>query len=78
MEMTKREVKAALGLLTDAQLAREFVPNIGRWAVGQWPEDKPIPELRQYKLREKYPSVFGPAPERKKAAKPQRMKSKAA
>lgn len=68
MEMTKREVKEALGLQTDAQLAREFDPAIGRWAVGQWPEDEPIPELRQYKLREKYPHIFGEAAAQGRAA----------
>lgn len=69
MKMTKREVKAALNLQTDAQLAREFDPPIGRWAVGQWPEDKPLPQLRQFQLREKYPRTFGQqAAKRKRAA----------
>lgn len=58
MEMTKREVKDALGLETDAQLARVFTPEIGRWAVGQWDEDKPIPLQRQWELRAKYPTKF--------------------
>lgn len=63
MEMTKREVKAALGIETDADLARQFTPPIGRWAVGQWADDKPIPNGRQWELRAKFPGVFGPAPE---------------
>ena len=40
MHMTKTAVKDALGFSTDAELARFF--DIGRWAVGQWPEDAPI------------------------------------
>lgn len=65
MEMTKRAVKEALGIQTDAELARQFTgPDgraIGRWAVGQWPEDDPIPELRQLQLRAKHPDIFGAA-----------------
>ena len=61
MEMTKRTVKQALGIETDAELARQFTPEIGRWAVGQWDEDKPIPLGRQWELRAKYPDKF-PAP----------------
>lgn len=56
MNMTKREVKNALGIQTDADLARLF--GIGRWAVGQWPEDQPIPEGRQWQLRAKRPDLF--------------------
>lgn len=59
MDMTKRAVKKALGIETDAALAREFSPPIGRWAVGQWQEDEPIPEVRQWQLRARYPHTFG-------------------
>lgn len=65
MEMTKRNVKAALGFDTDAELARFF--GIGRWAVGQWPDDKPIPEGRQWQLRAKRPELF-PEPDKGEAA----------
>ena len=58
MDMTKRAVKVALGIETDAELAREFSPPIGRWAVGQWADDKPIPKGRQWELRAKYPGKF--------------------
>ena len=61
MEMTKRQVKAALGIETDAELARQFSPPIGRWAVGQWPDDEPIPELRRLQLMVGFPDIFGPA-----------------
>jgi hypothetical protein len=56
MDMTKTAVKAALELETDADLARFF--GIGRWAVGQWPDDQPIPEARQWELRAKRPDLF--------------------
>lgn len=59
MDMTKRAVKEALELDTDADLARFF--GIGRWAVGQWPDDEPIPEGRQWQLRAQRPDLF-PAP----------------
>lgn len=61
MDMTKRAVKAALGIETDAELARQFTPPIGRWAVGQWADDKPIPPGRQWELRAKFPEVFASA-----------------
>lgn len=53
MRMTKTQVKAALGVETDAELAKIF--DIGRWAVGQWSPDKPIPEGRQWQLCKLYP-----------------------
>ena len=59
MDMTKRAVKEALGIETDAELARFF--DIGRWAVGQWPDDKPIPEGRQWQARALRPDLFGAA-----------------
>lgn len=60
MEMTKRKVKEVLSIQTDAELARQFTPTIGRWAVGQWKEDKAIPLARQWELRAKYPDLFAP------------------
>ncbi|MGO1069298.1 hypothetical protein [Lysobacter sp. CA199] len=56
MNLTKSAVKSALGIETDAELARFF--EIGRWAVGQWPDDKPIPERRQWELRARRPDLF--------------------
>lgn len=56
MDMTKASVKAALGFKTDAELGRFF--DISRQATGLWKDDQPIPELRQYKLREKRPDLF--------------------
>lgn len=60
MDMTKSGVKRMLGLETDAELARLF--GIGRWAVGQWSDDEPIPEGRQWQLRAKRPDLF-PVPD---------------
>lgn len=65
MAMTKTEVKKVLNIETDAQLAREF--GIGRWAVGQWPDNDPIPDARQWELRAKYPRKF-PTPVAERAA----------
>lgn len=56
MDMTKAAVKKALGFTTDAELSRFF--GISRWAVGQWPENEPIPEGRQWELRARRPDVF--------------------
>jgi hypothetical protein len=56
MDMTKRAVKVALDCRTDADLARFF--DIGRWAVGQWPDEAPIPDARQWQLRAKRPDLF--------------------
>lgn len=58
MKWTKREVKAALGLETDAELAR-MIEVKSRWAVGQWPDDQPIPQARQWQLSLLRPDVFG-------------------
>jgi hypothetical protein len=65
MNMTKREVKDALGIKQDAELARIF--GIGRWAVGQWHDDKPIPEVRQWQLWSKRPDLF-PKPDAESVA----------
>ena len=63
--MTKTQVKERLGIETDAELARIF--DIGRWAVGQWPDDHEIPELRQLQLKERFPDVFA-KPRKREAA----------
>ena len=56
MNITKREAKELLDLETDAELARFF--DIGRWAVGQWAEDEPMPRGRTYELVAKRPELF--------------------
>lgn len=55
--MTKRAVRTALGFETDAALADLF--GISRAAIAQWPEDKPIPVLRQLQLPQLRPDLFG-------------------
>lgn len=60
MDMTKRAIKGALGLESDAELARFF--HVNRQAVGKWDEDAPIPEGRQWELRARRPDLFAPAP----------------
>lgn len=57
MDMTKRAVKEALGIETDAALAR-YLGIKSRWAVGLWPLDEPIPEGRQWQLRALKPDLF--------------------
>jgi hypothetical protein len=43
--ISKRELRAALGVETDAEVAAFY--DISPAAVSQWGEDAPIPELRQ-------------------------------
>ena len=56
MNITKRAVREALDLNTDAALAAFF--NTTRSAVHQWPEDAPIPRARQWELQARRPGVF--------------------
>lgn len=56
MDMTKPAVKKALGIETDADLARFF--DCLRQAVDQWPDDGPIPQARQWELRARRPDLF--------------------
>lgn len=57
MEMTKREVRSALGFTKDRQLAEFF--GVGKAAVSNWPEEEPLPEARQWQARALRPDVFG-------------------
>lgn len=56
--MSKSDAKVALGLKSDAALARYF--NVKRQAVSKWMDA--IPEGRQWELKAKRPDLFGPAP----------------
>jgi hypothetical protein len=60
MNWTKREVKTALGIETDAELAR-LLRIRNRQAVNQWPDAEPIPEARQWQLALLRPDVFSSA-----------------
>lgn len=61
MNMTKREVRAALGYTLDKQLAEFF--RTTKQAVSNWNEDEPIPEGRQWQARALRPDVI-PEPSR--------------
>lgn len=54
-KITKAEAIAAAGG-TAAALARLL--GVRHQAVQQWPADEPIPDLRQYQMREKFPQLF--------------------
>lgn len=70
MNMTKREVRDALGLETDVELAAFF--GVTKGAVSLWPNDEAIPEGRQWQARALRPDIFGtpeaPAPKKGRAA----------
>ncbi len=59
MNMTKREVRAALGLTKDKDLAQFF--GLGKAAISAWQEDEPIPEGRQWQAIALRPDIFTPA-----------------
>jgi len=56
MNMTKREIRIALGFSMDKELAEFF--GVGKGAISAWPEDEPIPEGRQWQARAKRPDVI--------------------
>ena len=57
MNMTKREIREALGFTMDKELAEFF--GIGKAAVSAWDEDKAIPAGRVYQAMVLKPSAFG-------------------
>lgn len=65
MNMTKAEVRTALGFTLDKELAEFF--GVGKAAVSQWGESDPLPEVRQWQARAKRPDLF-PAPQEKQEA----------
>lgn len=60
MSMSKSYVKQALGLTTDAELARFF--QVKRQAVCKWGE---VPEGRVWELKAKRPDLFVDAQRKK-------------
>ncbi|TMN24520.1 bacteriophage CI repressor [Pseudoxanthomonas sp. X-1] len=56
MNITKREVRAALGFTKDKQLAEFF--GVGKAAISAWKEDKPIVRARQIELVARAPDRF--------------------
>ncbi len=59
MNMTKPQIREALGIETDTELATFF--DTSKQAIYGWGDDKPIPEGRQWQARAKRPDVI-PAP----------------
>lgn len=59
MTITKAQARTALGFTKDIELAVFF--GVSRAAVCNWPEDKPLPDGRQWELRAKRPDLFPPA-----------------
>lgn len=56
MRWTKAEVRDLLGFTLDRELAEFF--GVGKGAVSNWDEDRPIPEVRQWQARSLKPRVF--------------------
>ena len=66
MKITKSLIRSKLDLKTDTEIAEFF--GTSKQAVGQWgPDDKAIPEGRQWQAKALRPDLFGPAPKRQKA-----------
>lgn len=65
MKLTKRQAIEAAGG-SAAALARLL--GIRHQAVQQWPMDEPIPELRQYQLRELIPEALRAVAEQEEPA----------
>jgi hypothetical protein len=68
MDITKRQIKEALRLTTDVEVAAFF--GTSKQAVGAWGDDDPIPDGRQWQAIALRPDVFdAPAyPAKNKAA----------
>lgn len=56
MTITKAQARAALGFTKDVELAAFF--GVSKAAVCNWPEDKPLPDGRQWELRARRPDLF--------------------
>lgn len=58
MDITKADAKRLLGIETDADLGRWFNDEPTKQAVGNWPDDEPLPPGRQWELRARRPDLF--------------------
>lgn len=69
MNITKGQAKAALGITTDADLARHL--GISKQAISNvGGDDALLPEGRQWQLRAKHPELFpAPAPSDKEVTR---------
>lgn len=54
--ITKLRLMAVLGFETQTELADYF--GISLSAISQWPDDEPIPELRELQARQRDPRKF--------------------
>lgn len=59
LDLTKARLRDLLKV-SDAGIADFF--GITRSAVAQWPDDEPIPELRQLQVMKRRPELFGLRP----------------
>lgn len=67
MNMTKRQIREALGCTLDKELAEFF--GLGKAAISAWGEDETIPEGRQWQARALRPDVIPePGPRRSREA----------
>jgi transcriptional regulator with XRE-family HTH domain len=57
-QLTKQHLRTALKLKHEHEIAEFF--GISPSAVSQWPEETPIPELRQLQAITKRPDLFSP------------------
>lgn len=60
MNITKRQIKEALGLATDVEVAAFF--GTSKQAVGAWGDDDAIPDGRKWQAIALRPDVFGEDP----------------
>lgn len=57
--MTKPQLMEILGFKKQNELAEYY--DISEAAVSLWPDDKPVPELRELQARERNPEKFSSA-----------------
>lgn len=60
MNITKRQIKEALGLGTDVEVAAFF--GTSKQAVGAWGDDDAIPDGRKWQAIALRPDIFGESP----------------
>lgn len=60
MNITKQQIKDALGLTTDVEVAAFF--GTSKQAVGAWGDQEAIPDGRQWQAMALRPDLFGSKP----------------
>lgn len=56
MNITKKQVKEALGVTTDTALAKFF--DRKKQQIGQYQDDEPLPRILQLELKANHKSLF--------------------